>query len=315
MRRFGKKVKNGSFWESLEQNRESYMLYFNRFLELSISMFEWKNIPDSIDPRFLELALFYDGMAVWFKDEELGDYLCLQCMIGGDLDHYRIPKIRNAYAVNGYHKTLDEKNSVIIFNNMIHTNSALQVLAAAERLWDYDRIIDVNVRTQKTPVLIRCDETQRLTMKNVYKKFDGNEPAIFADKNFRPDDVSVLKTDAPFIADKVYTLKTQYWNETLTYLGISNVSFQKKERIISDEAIRQSGGTIASRYSRLNARRQACDQINKMFGLNIECDFREDYRTVDDEFMQPGDTQGEELGKGTTGGLDLVTVNPHTMMK
>ena len=88
---------------------------------------------------------------------------------------------------------------------------------------------------------------------------------------------------APYVADKLYTLKTQYWNEALTYLGISNLNIQKKERLISDEAIRSQGGTIASRYSRLSERRNACDKINDMFGLNISVDFREDFRQTDDE--------------------------------
>ena len=50
------------------------------------------------------------------------------------------------------------------------------------------------------------------------------------------------------------------------------------------------GGTIASRYSRLNARRKACEEINKMFGLNIDVDFREDFRQTDDEFMLEGES-------------------------
>ena len=85
-------------------------------------------------------------------------------------------------------------------------------------------------------------------------------------------------------------LKTQLWNECLTYLGISNLNIQKKERLVSDEVTRNQGGTIASRYSRLNARRQACAKINNMFGLNIEVNYREDYREADDEIMFAGQT-------------------------
>lgn len=297
------RVKDRNFWESAKYNKDGFMQYFDRLTELSISMFEWKNLPDTIDERFLELALFGDGMAIFFEDEVLG-YLALRTMIGGRLDVYQIPTERTAYASNGYNKHLDNENSVIIFNNMIHTNSTRVVETYARRLYELDRIIDVNAKAQKTPVFIQCDETQRLTMKNLYMKYEGNEPFIFGDKLLNPNALKVLKTDAPYVADKIYQLKTQLWNEVLTYLGISNLNVQKKERMISDEVIRNQGGTIASRYSRLESRRKACEQINNMFGLDIECNYREDYREADDEVMFSGET-GDETMKDMA--IDLRT--------
>ena len=289
-----------NFEESLAMNNYTYMQYAYRLMELSISMFEWKNLPEGIDERFLEMVLFTDGHAVFFKDDELGDYLALQCLINGKLNVYRIPIKRRAFAVNGYQKQLTDKDSVIIFNNMLHTNSWLDVKMFAKRLYNLDRIIDVNANAQKTPILIKGNEQQRLTLTNLYKEYDGNAPVIFADKSLDMNALQVLSTQAPYVADKIYQLKTQIWNEALTYLGISNVSFQKRERMVSDEVTRSQGGTVASRYSRLNARRQACEQINKMFGLNIDCDFREDYQFSEETFDDVKDVQKDE--KGNIGG-------------
>lgn len=285
-----------NFEESLSMNNYTYMQYAYRLMELSISMFEWKNLPEGIDERFLEMVLFTDGHAVFFKDDELGDYLALQCLINGKLNVYRIPINRRAFAVNGYQKKLTDKDSVIIFNNMLHTNSWLDVKMFAKRLYNLDRIIDVNANAQKTPILIKGNEQQRLTLNNLYKEYDGNAPVIFADKSLDMNALQVLSTQAPYVADKIYQLKTQIWNEALTYLGISNVSFQKRERMVSDEVTRSQGGTVASRYSRLNARRQACEQINKMFGLNIECDFREDYQFSEEVMDFTKNNQSEEKG-------------------
>ena len=285
-----------NFEESLAMNNYTHMQYAYRLMELSISMFEWKNLPEGIDERFLEMVLFTDGHAVFFKDDELGDYLALQCLINGKLNVYRIPINRRAFAVNGYQKQLTDKDSVIIFNNMLHTNSWLDVKMFAKRLYNLDRIIDVNANAQKTPILIKGNEQQRLTLNNLYKEYDGNAPVIFADKSLDMNALQVLSTQAPYVADKIYQLKTQIWNEALTYLGISNVSFQKRERMVSDEVTRSQGGTVASRYSRLNARRQACEQINKMFGLNIECDFREDYQFSEEVIDFTKDNQSGEKG-------------------
>lgn len=271
--------RDGKFWQSARRNNATYLQYYMHLAELAMSMFEWKNLPETVDARFLELTLFEDGQIVFFKDEELG-YLCLQCAVNGGFNVYRIPTNRRAYAVNGYQKNLTENDSVIIYNNFLRTNSMLDVRNFAERLYNIDRAIDVNINAQKTPILIKCDEQQRLTMLNTYQQYDGNQPVIFGDKALNTNAFQVLNTGAPLVADKLYTLKTQLWNECLTYLGISNINVQKKERLITDEVTRNQGGTIASRYARLEARRQACDQINRMFGLNVSCDYREDYRNI-----------------------------------
>lgn len=268
--------KDTSFWESAILNNATYQQYYMRLMELSIAMFEWKNVPDEIDIRFLELILFSEGKAVFFKDEVLDEYLALQFTVNGRLNFYHIPIRRRAFAINGYQRELDESNSVIIYNNMLHTPSKLDVEMMSRRLYDLDRAIDVNAKAQKTPVLIQASDSQRLTMKNLYKQYEGNEPFIFGNKALDIDGLKVLKTDAPYVADKLYDLKTKYWNEALTYLGISNTNITKKERMITDEVTRNMGGVIASRYSRLESRRKACEEINKLFGLDMWVDFRED---------------------------------------
>ena len=279
------------FIESAYMNNRTYMQYYNRLTELALSMFEWKNLPKTVDQRFLEMCLFSDGMCVFFEDEVLG-YLGLRCMIGGKLNVYQIPTDRRAYATNGYQKELDGTNSVIIFNNYLHTNSMLDVEMFSKRLYNLDRAIDVNANAQKTPVLIQCDESQRLTMKNLYKQYEGNEPFIFGSKGLDANGLKVLQTGAPYVADKLYELKTQIWNEALTYLGISNINVVKKERMITDEVTRNQGGTVASRYSRLESRRQACKQINEMFGLDIWVDYREGFQDVEE---QKNENEEEEL--------------------
>lgn len=282
-----------NFWESAYLNNRTYQYYYNRLTELAISMFEWKGLPDTVDPRFLELSLFSDGVAVFFKDDVLG-YLALQTMIGGNLDVYRIPKIRTAYASNGYNQKLDETNSVIIFNNMLHTNCLSDIEMYSRKLYECDRTIDVNIKAQKTPVMITCDENQRLTMKNLYQQYDGNEPFIFGGKDMDIKKIQAIVTGAPYVADKVMQTKIQIWNEVLTYLGISNVNFSKKERLLSDEVTRNMGSTVSSRYSRLEMRKKACEQINQMFGLSVSVEYREDIDVIgDDEQIVEGGEENE----------------------
>lgn len=284
-----------NFWESAVMNNATYIQYYNRLIELSIAMFDWTGLPDTIDPRFLELTLFKYGQAVFFEDEVMG-YLALTNAVQGGFDVYGYPVASRAYSpYNNYQKNLTLDDSVIIYNNYLRTPSSLDVEVFAKRLYNLDRVIDVNANAQKTPVLIKCAETQRLTMKNLYKEFDGNSPVIFGDNGLSDANFTVLSTEAPYVADRIYQLKTQIWNEALTYLGISNINVQKKERLITDEVSRNMGGVIASRYSRLNARQNACEKINKMFGLNVWCEYRDDYRELDELEDVTDDEQEPEV--------------------
>lgn len=270
------------FGESATVNNLSYMQYLNRLTELSVSMFEWKNLPPTVDARYLELHLFETGSMVYFNDEVIGN-LCLDCLPSGRLDVYGNPVLRRAYSgYNNYQKLLKESNSVIIWNNYLHTNSVLEVKMFAKRLYNLDRIIDVNANAQKTPVLIQGTEQQRLTLKNLYKEYDGNSPFIFGDKNLDLNSLKCLQTGAPYVCDKLYTLKQMYWNEALTYLGINNTGAQKRERMLAIESSQAQGGTISSRYSRLQSRREAAEKINAMFGTNIEVNYREDFMSIYD---------------------------------
>lgn len=262
------------FEDSATLNNATYMMYLDHFTELSISTFKYDGLPKNVDARFLELTLFEKGEALWSRDEVMGD-IVTRFAAAGPLDLYNVPIRRHAYASNGYQRHLDADNSVIIYNNLLWTNSLTMAKLYARRLYNLDRAIDVNANAQKTPVLLMCDQEQRLTLLNLFKEVDGNAPVIHANKGLDLSAVKVFKTDAPYVADKLFDLKSKTWNEALTKLGISNITYQKKERMVTDEVLRSQGGTIASRFSRLEARREALEKINEMFGLNVSVEFRE----------------------------------------
>lgn len=283
---------DSEFWSSAVLNNRTFWAWYDRLKEIAITSFKWENLPESIDKRFLEMQLYEKGMAVFFFDDMLEDYLALMCTISGKLNVYNIPIKRRAYATNGYKKWLNEKDSVIIFNNYLHKNSVSDIELFAYRLTQIDRTIDVNIYAQKTPVLIKTTENQRLTVENVYMKYEGNQPVIVADKNLDDKGIQVFKTDAPFVADKLTDLKVQIWNEALTYLGVSNIAFNKKERMIKDEVQRTQGGVVASRYSRLKSRQEAADMINNMFGLNVSVEYND---ALDTSFIDVSRSNNEVL--------------------
>ena len=298
----GKKKTN--FDESLLGNSATFGQYLRVLSELAVSMFEWQNVPESVDVQYIEMQLYLNGSAVWFRDDELEGkpQLCLSCLPSGNFGVYGYPEKRRAYSrYNNYNKELNSSDSVIIYNNFLRTPSVQDCMMYARRLYNLDRIIDVNTNAQKTPVLVRATEKQRLSLLNVYKEYDGNAPVIFGDNDLDPTALRSVTTNAPYVSDKIYELKVQYWNEALTRLGISNINTQKKERLITDEVMRNQGGVVASRYSRLESRKIAARKINQMFGTNIDVEYREDYQIPDVENV---DNYVDNPDAGNGGGSD-----------
>lgn len=277
-------------WASAELNNKTYIDYYDRLMELALNVFEWENLPPTVDERFLELTLYEMGYCLYFDDPIIGN-LALTCTIGGRLDVYRIPILRRAYAVNGYNKMCSAKDSVLIFNNYLHTPTLLTIELFARRLYEIERAIDVNVKGQKTPKAILSSEQQRLTMKNLFMQYDGNEPFIFGDKNLDIEGIKSLDIGSPFVADKLQILKHQIWNEALTFLGIENSNQDKKERLVSDEVGSNYGNVEAQRNVMLNARRQAVKKINAMFGTDINVKFRSNLATMVNTENVPKETE------------------------
>ena len=287
-----------NFFSTIFNNAAAYNLYYDRLKEVTVTLYNWLNLPDEIDQRFLELMLYERGKVLFFYDEGLQQYVVMNTNLPGKWDIYNNPIRRDAYANNGYNVTKNKDNSVIIYNNILRTSSESETIYFADKLGFYDRIVDININAQKTPILLKCPENKRLTLKNMWMKYDGNEPMIATDEMIGLDGsgIEVLKTDAPFVADQIYEMKIKYWNEFLTFKGISNVNIASRERMTNDEVYRQLGGSLACRGSGMRMRKEAAKQINKMFGLEIDVVFNEEYQIqvldAANEIIDPSDQEG-----------------------
>lgn len=289
-------------------NVQTFNNYYVMLEEYALNMFEWEGLPEEISVRYLELQLLRNGSVTFFHDKSMGGYIALSGANGGQLNIYNDPTTSNISTTTGYYKEVKiptplelkkhadgverldtEKHGVIMYNNMTRTPTVPFLRLYAERLTEVERTIDVNLKAQKTPILILTDDGQVLTLKNVYMKYDGNEPVIFGvKKGFDPDAVTVLKTDAPFVADKLMEYKHNLWNECMTFLGIGNAKQDKRERLVADEVKANDEQILQRRFSMLRAREIACEQINQLFGLNVSVKFKLN------EYKKELDTEGEE---------------------
>lgn len=275
---------NYKFVDTALVNDDTYFDYLNRLKKIALSMFEWVNLPESMDARWLERCLYYKGMATMFKDKELG-FINTSCASGGYINIYGLPTKLNCFAYNyqsirklytGLNPLLTERQKekkeneecILVMNNWDRIPTSLTLELFAYRLYEAERTADVNIKSQKFPIMVIVDEKQRLMMENLYSQFDGNQPFIFGDKDqLGGDMLRSVNTGAPFIADKLMNYKKEIWNEALQFLGVNSIMLEKKERMITDEANSNNEVINLNLQSYLAPRQEACKQFNEKFGL------------------------------------------------
>jgi len=266
---------NHEFVDTAYVNSQTYFDYLARFKQLAITQFEWINLPESMNATYLEMTLYYMGQCALLKDENYG-FINTKAVANGKLNIYGLPTNLNCFSYE-YHtnrklytgiKDNEYDSCILVKNNADRLPTAPTLELFAKRLYEAERTCDVNVKAQKTPLILRGDENSLLTLKNLYVKYDGNEPVIIADKNqLGKEVVEAVSTEAPVVFDKLMIYKMQIWNEALTYLGINNVAVEKKERLVESEATGNNELINLNLEARLNVRKEACKQFNEYFGL------------------------------------------------
>ena len=275
---------NYKFTDSLILNNETFIDYLERFKKVALSIFEWVNLPKSMNAEYLEKCLYYNGQCALLKDKNYG-FINTNCCSNGNINIYGYPTSLNCYSFEYstnrklYTGLIDNLSDlqqaqrqyyecILVQNNWERVPTAGTMELFAYRLYEAERTIDINIKAQKTPVLLLIDEKQRLAFENIYSQFDGNRPVIFGDKySLSTDQIRSIKTNAPFVADKIQEYKKEIWNEALTFLGVNNIMVDKKERLITDEANSNNELINLNLQSYLAPRQEACRQFNEKFGF------------------------------------------------
>ena len=274
-----KATPNQKFKDSLYLNDETYMDYLNRFRRIALSMFEWVNLPKTMNSRYLEECLFFNGQASLLYDKKYG-FINTKCAGNGYVNIYGLPSKLHCFSysfqtdrdlyvgLNTLNESKEDEECILVMNNWERVPTAGSMELFAYRLYLAQRTCDVNISSQRYPVMVVGDEKQRLMLENLYAQYDGNQPFIFGNKNqFTGEEMKVLNTTAPYVVDKITEYKKEIFNEALTYLGINNVSVKKKERLTENESNENTELVNLNLQSMLAPRLEACRQFNEKFGL------------------------------------------------
>lgn len=257
-------------------NDLTFKTLFTKYKLISMNAFKWDGLPDGMHERHIERELFEHGKAIFFRAPSMS-YMCLECQETGQMGRgYGDPISYFAHGFN-YHKRFDSDECVIIENNKLRTPTKDFILFYVNKLTEAERTMDVNVKANKTPVVVLCDDKDVLSFKQIFRQVDGNAPAVFADRSLNLDNMVALDLKAKFLGKELMDYKKSVENELLTFLGINNIPSDKKERLITDEA-NSNNQLIESFFDlQLEARQRACEEINTKYGLNITVSKREPF--------------------------------------
>lgn len=265
-----------AFRDAVLMNNQTYIDYLERMKKICLSMFEWQNLPQSCNARFLEMCLFYNGQAALLYDDEYG-FINTMAADGGYINIYGLPTEINCYSYRFNQRrslyTVDigeekSKECILVMNNYERVPTTATISLFAYRLAEAQRTADTNIKSLRTPILITTDQKQYFTLKKMYEEYDGNTPAIFADKNLiSPEALKAIKTDAPVLFNDIMEYKREIWNEFLCFIGLQNLN-EKKERLITNEVDSNNEVINMNLQALLIPRKEACKQFNEKYGLS-----------------------------------------------
>ena len=254
---------------------------------LALNRYKWENLPNGIESRYIEQMLFDNGECALFDHPDLG--LCvLRSSSRENLNIYGEPTKLSLTGFNE-HRTVMMDECVRIMNNDLALPTLPDIVYYARRMAEIDDIIMQNLRQQRVPYLFATDENNSFSMKALYDRMYQGEPAIFIDKEMlkgEPENIMVIPTTAPYLVDKLQIQKQEMERELLTFLGINN-TLEKKERLLVDETNSNNQFIKMASDIGFKQRQLACEQMNEMFGLNVQV------VETQDEFQQEVMSDGE----------------------
>lgn len=293
--------RGGSYnlWSGKRSYSRTYYHFLNKLMMLALMRYKWSNLPETVSERWIEATLLTSGSMAFFEDD-IGDLRCL-AMAYTKMNMYNDPDDMMVYSYN-YQAFRNYTNAVPMFSNWLRVSDMEMIQYYCELLADIRQTMVVNIKAQKTPVLILCEQKERMTLENLYQKYEGGAPVIYGNKNLQELMMSngnhklfeVLKTDAPFIAPELRTIEQDYMMECLTYLGIDTTNRGKKERLISFEVSSDKGEMEKCRQIGLTPRQESAEKTNKMFGYNIGVEYNTMVELFADAVLDSAGRVGEE---------------------
>lgn len=248
----------------------NYQRLYDYYKMLALNMFTWENLPETMNSRYIENALYEHGLCLVNNDKDMG-LISVPCSYGANMN---INGESTEVITSGYNyiktiKYINNDECTLIRNNDLAKATRDYISNYAERMLEVEMCIRANINQQKFPWFINASEKTKKALEIIFDKVDNFEPFILANREIMGENpLEVLTMSTPYVADKLNQYKYELEREILTFLSLNN-NFEKKERLLTDEINSNNDFINTNAMLMYKNRLQACKEINEKFGLNV----------------------------------------------
>lgn len=296
---------------------------WQRYANSIIGMIQYEDIPDGLDPTFLEIYRYCFGVCGVTKSDKHG----IVAFVGGhsqDVDSYGLgTHFVGATPANETFDIVINETGVICKNNKLMTPDfddvrlstcltleAYKSIKACLKLSRYNKIVSTkDNKTQKA--LKEAMDNSEIGIPCSYVNNIGNE---LADEYNNSDDVKCIDLTDVRNSDKIqYLFKAidDIERQFYRHYGISLANTSKMAQQSREELTNTNALAMIYALERLNCAKEFCDDLNRLYGTNMSCHFSEVWeleyqkykREIED--LKKGDDENENTASDTIDNIDI----------
>lgn len=270
---------------------EVFNSYIQYYLARCQSMFKYDGLPDTIPAKWLEHYLFVNGQCVFIKNGE--DLIVTTGGQGGDPDIYYIPNkyiVSNPYVLEEARKTYTIGEDCVLIRNDTYSQGLIPLLTRyCSQLTENDLTMQTADILSRAMLTITATDTQTkesvekwlLDLRKGKLSAIGELPSMVGNQD-RSVNITPFQAVASTITDLIeyhQYLKASLYNE----LGLNANYNMKRESINSNESQLNDDMLHPLIDDMLARRKEALEEVNKMFGTNITVEFNGAWLTNEKE--------------------------------
>ena len=283
--------------------------HWSRMFGIIISMFEYKTDADTnIDFDYLERYMATEGVAFIGKVNDK-----LVAMVGtrtDELNEYGLGTKVYATTQNGdTFKGTIGVDCVAVYNNNLFLPE-MELSFFADILTELDKSLELNILyTRDYPIPIPKDDREKQVITTAIKNMREGVPATIVSRNvlkdFMGDNQEVIQTLELSNPDRIhniqYLLKAyediekRFWCR----YGHNISTSQKMAQVTETELNGTDSVSMVYPEIRLKCRKKACEEIKKLFGVDITVDYSEVWKREVEKYK--GDDVNDKTDEETIG--------------
>lgn len=255
-------------------------IYRNYYINMFNNIFVWYNFPTTGNLKYFLQAICFEGRASFFKDDD-GGILSLKNCDAGAFNIYGYPTNTKNIGFNfvkdgkTYIAGADNQgvNTVVCYHTPIRYVRPINIIDYfANKIVELLLMYNTKVIQAKRPFIISATEEQKKEMTMVLEDIINDNSIIVGSDALSSIPLQVLPTGVRVSDVKEVTeLVNIIDNEFKEFFGINNnKQFDKKERLIVDEINNNNTSTNLVLDMMLQSRKTFCNQVNEVWGINID---------------------------------------------